>query len=79
MEKRTETRANNFGVVYLLGEKFDLYKVFSSQKIGTCEIVHISPSGNFFKVSGSDKVFSTKTLHSNGSTIVTGYYLVHQL
>jgi hypothetical protein len=76
MEKRTETQENNFGVKFQLGQKFTLHKVFGKSEGIDCSIIEISPSGKFFKVSGSDKVFSIKSLHSNGSTLVTGYYLI---
>lgn len=78
MQKRNETQANNFGRIFRLGEKFTIHKRFG--KIGgeNCAISEISPSGLFFKVNKSDKLFSIKTLHSKGSTLTNGFYLIPQ-
>jgi hypothetical protein len=78
MEKRTHTQENNYGVKFELGQKFTLYKKFGKNEGTDCFISQISPSGKFFKVNKSDLVFSIKTLHSNGSTISSGSYLIAQ-
>jgi hypothetical protein len=78
MEKRTHTQANKFGVKFELGQKFMLYKTFGKNEAVECFISEIYSSGKFFKVNKSDLVFSIKTLHSNGSTISSGYYLIAQ-
>lgn len=59
-----------------MGDKFTLHKVFSRMSFGECEVVSISPSEKWFKVNGIDKSFSAKNLHSKGSTMTSGYYLV---
>jgi len=78
MEQRKETLENNFGTRFQLGQKFTLYKKFGKNEGTDCSISQISPSGKFFKVNKSDSVFSIKTLHSNGSTISSGSYLIAQ-
>jgi hypothetical protein len=82
MEQRTETRVSaTYGRKFFLGEKFTLHKrsgsiqEFMNRKREECYINKISPSGNFFKVNISDKVFSIKTLKSNGSTLSKGFFL----
>ncbi len=77
MEKRKETQENNFGRKFKIGQKFTLYKKFRKDKDAgeNCSIKEISPSGLFFKVDKSDKLFSIKTLHSKGSNYTSGYYL----
>jgi hypothetical protein len=73
--KRNETIENNFGVSYKLGDKFTLGKRFG-KKDEEVSIVEIMPSGLYFKVDKSDKLFSIKTLHSRGSNLTSGEYLV---
>jgi hypothetical protein len=72
---RNETQENNFGVSYKLGDKFTLGKKFGN-KDEQVSITEIMPSGLFFKVDKSDKLFSIKTLHSRGSNLTSGEYLV---
>jgi DNA repair protein RadC len=72
---RNETQENNFGVSYKLGDKFTLGRKFGN-KDEQVSITEIMPSGLFFKVDKSSKVFSIKTLHSRGSTYTSGEYLV---
>jgi len=57
-----------------VGDKFTLHKIFSPLS-NECEVVSISPSGEWFKVSGHNISFSAKTLHSRGATIINGFYL----
>ena len=71
-----ETRENNFGKRFFIGDRFNLYRTFGKNVPIECYITEISDSGLFFKVNKSDKLFSIKTLHSKGSTITNGYYLV---
>lgn len=78
MEKRKETQENNFGRKFKIGQKFTLYKKFGKADGGNCSISEISPSGLFFKVNKSDKLFSIKTLHSKGTNYTSGYYLIPQ-
>jgi hypothetical protein len=59
-----------------MGDKFTMHKVFSSMSFGECEVVSISPSGQWFKVSGNSNSFSAKTFRSRGATMTSGYYLV---
>jgi len=76
MSDRQETQENNFGVSYKLGDKFNLgYRVSDRPNIEV-SIVEIMPSGLYFKVDKSSKLFSIKTLHSKGSTYTSGEYLV---
>ena len=75
MEKRKETQENNFGRKFKIGQKCTLSKRFGKVDGENCSINEISPSGLFFKVDKSDKLFSIKTLHSRGSTYTSGYYL----
>ena len=72
---RNETQENNFGVSYKLGDKFTLGRKFGN-KDEEVFITEIMPSGLFFKVDKSSKIFSIKTLHSRGSTNTSGEYLV---
>ena len=72
---RNETQENNFGVSYKLGDKFTLGRKFGN-KDEEVFITEIMPSGLFFKVDKSSKIFSIKTLHSRGSTYTSGEYLV---
>jgi hypothetical protein len=58
-----------------VGDKFIINKIFSNIS-GEGDVVSISPSGQWFRVSGCYKSFSTKTLHSRGFTLVSGYYLI---
>lgn len=72
---RNETQENNFGVSYKLGDKFTLGRKFGN-KDEEVFITEIMPSGLFFKVDKSSKIFSIKTLHSRGATYTSGEYLV---
>lgn len=74
---REETQENNFGVSYKLGDKFILNDVMSSKKGIETSITEILPSGLFFKVDKSSNTFSIKTLHSKGSSLTRGQYLIH--
>jgi hypothetical protein len=76
ISKREETQENNFGVTYKLGDKFNLGYNVSTRPNIEVSIVEIIPSGLFFKVNNSTKLFSVKTLQSKGSTISSGEYLV---
>lgn len=58
-----------------IGQKFTLHRIFGNLE-ENCFVTQISPSGKFFKVDKSKKLFSIKTLHSKGSTITSGYYLI---
>jgi hypothetical protein len=73
---RTETQENNFGVSYKIGDEFTLGSNLSSRPNIEVYIVEILPSGLFFKVDKSTKVFSIKTLNSKGSTLTSGEYLI---
>ena len=59
-----------------IGDKFTMHKVFSRMSFGECEVVSISPSGQWFKVSGNSNSFSAKTFRSRVATMASGYYLV---
>jgi hypothetical protein len=76
MSDRQETQENNFGVSYKLGDKFNLGYRVSDRPNVEVSIVEIMPSGLYFKVDKSSKLFSIKTLHSKGSTYTSGEYLV---
>jgi biotin operon repressor len=73
---REETQENNFGVSYKLGDKFILNGVMSSKQGIETSITEILSSGLFFKVDKSSNTFSIKTLHSKGSSLTSGQYLV---
>lgn len=73
---REETQENNFGIRYKLGDKFLLNDMMSSKSPIETSIVEILPSGLFFKVDKSNKVFSIKTLHSKGASYTSGQYLI---
>jgi len=72
---RTETQEHK-GITYNLGDKFTLGYNTSSRPSIEVSIVEILPSGLFFKVDKSTKVFSIKTLNSKGSTVTHGEYLI---
>jgi hypothetical protein len=73
--QRTTTAKGRFNRTYKLGDKFILRRQFgNSEEI--VKIVSILPSGKFFKVSGHQQSFSIETLHSRGSSITSGYYLI---
>jgi hypothetical protein len=63
-------------VSYKLGDKFSLGYNVSSKPSVEVSIVEIMPSGLYFKVDKSSKLFSIKSLHSKGSTYTSGEYLV---
>lgn len=73
---RNETQENNFGVTYKLGDKFSLGRNFDNKDTEVSIITEIMPSGLFFKVDKSSKIFSVKSLKSRGTTYTSGEYLV---
>lgn len=77
MENRQETKENNFGVKFEIGQKFILHKNFGISLGEECFVSEISKSGLFFKVNISNMLFSIKTLRSKDSTYTSGYYLIN--
>jgi hypothetical protein len=57
-----------------VGDSFMIHKNFSNIS-HICYVLSISPSGQWFRVSGCNISFSTKTLHSRGLTLIDGYHL----
>ena len=72
-----ETYTNKFGVEIRVGMKAKLFRRFTTNLNGDdCTVESITPSGKFFKVTGSESLFSTLTFNCKGSHLGNTYIIL---